>query len=169
MCNCKDKVKQKLFNANVNVDVLNVGVGVAWFCSVTCGATRAVARLKIWGGGCFPCLPDASYGPGTGCCPVILSACVFMFMSVFVYVFFLMAKLVFMLILHISSTSFLKVYHLYLWTADEKLLKDLWPSVRKATLWLVKNSTEGTGLPLRMTNTYDLLYLEVRLWFRFKI
>ena len=93
----------------------------------------------------------------------------FMFVSVFVYVFFLMAKLVFMLILHISSTSFLKVYHLYLWTADEKLLKDLWPSVRKATLWLVKNSTEGTGLPLRMTNTYDLLYLEVRLWFRFKI
>lgn len=51
-------------------------------------------------------------------------------------------------------------YHLYLWTGNQKLLQDLWPVARKALIWLMRDSTGGSGLPLRKTCTYDIIYLE---------
>ncbi|KAK3739472.1 hypothetical protein QZH41_020504 [Actinostola sp. cb2023] len=53
-----------------------------------------------------------------------------------------------------------QVYHLYIWAGKEKLLRDLWPAVRKAAIWMIQEDTDGTGLPLRMTNTYDILQLQ---------
>ena len=53
-----------------------------------------------------------------------------------------------------------QVYLLYKWTGNDKLLRDLWPAVSKATVWLMRNSTNGTGLPLRLSCTYDIIYLE---------
>ncbi|XP_031550637.1 uncharacterized protein LOC116288065 [Actinia tenebrosa] len=53
-----------------------------------------------------------------------------------------------------------QVYHLYIWAGKEQLLRDLWPTVRKATQWMIDEGTDGTGLPLRMTNTYDILQLQ---------
>ena len=55
---------------------------------------------------------------------------------------------------------FLQFYHLYLWTGNQKLLRDLWPAARKALIWLMHISTEGSGLPLRKTCTYDIIYLQ---------
>ena len=49
---------------------------------------------------------------------------------------------------------------MYIWTGNKKLLLDLWPAAREALIWLMRNSTGGTGLPLRETCTYDIIYLE---------
>ena len=54
----------------------------------------------------------------------------------------------------------MQFYHLYLWTGNENLLRDLWPAARRALIWLMSSSTEGSGLPLRKTCTYDIIYLE---------
>ncbi|PFX33506.1 hypothetical protein AWC38_SpisGene1570 [Stylophora pistillata] len=51
-------------------------------------------------------------------------------------------------------------YHLYLWTGNRQILRDLWPAARKALIWLIRDSTGGSGLPLRKTCTYDIIYLE---------
>jgi len=60
----------------------------------------------------------------------------------------------------VNFVSAFQFYHLYLWTGNQKLLQDLWPAARKALIWLMRNSTRGSGLPLRMTCTYDIIYLE---------
>ena len=62
-------------------------------------------------------------------------------------------------ILNVSFVRF-QFYHLYLWTGNKKLLRDLWPAARNAVIWLMRDSTEGSCLPLRKTCTYDIIYLE---------
>ncbi|XP_032237936.2 uncharacterized protein LOC5512607 isoform X1 [Nematostella vectensis] len=53
-----------------------------------------------------------------------------------------------------------QVYHLYMWTGNKKLLDDLWPAIKHVTHAMVTWTTNGTSLPLRMTNTYDILQFQ---------
>ena len=38
------------------------------------------------------------------------------------------------------------LYQYYLWTGDQALLDQLWPSAKRAMTWVIVDSTKGTNL-----------------------